>query len=351
MDLARGELFFTVDSDDLLTADALDKINQWEKTIPQCEKFCGFAGSDGDMTGKAINPIFSEEYVDATFFNRYAETGMFIGHDRPWVFYTDVHRQYRYPEFEGEKFIAEAVVWNRMAKDGYQIRCFNDVIYLIEHQEDGYTKKISQILIQSPKGYGLWKAEQMSFLKYGFLRRIKEYYIFYCDLQNKYHWRDIAKYIQASAPVMMFVIIAFKVKAYWLEEMMIKIAVIIPYFGKFPNYFELFLKSCKMNPTIDWIIFTDSKENYHYPANVRRIETTFEELKSRFQKKFDFKIALDSPYKLCDYKVMTGYLFEDYLEGYDYWGYSDVDMLFGDIRKFLLMRKYVNMTRLDIWGT
>lgn len=212
LDLARGELFFTVDSDDLLTADALDKINQWEKTIPQCEKFCGFAGSDGDMTGKAINPIFSEEYVDATFFNRYAETGMFIGHDRPWVFYTDVHRQYRYPEFEGEKFIAEAVVWNRMAKDGYQIRCFNDVIYLIEHQEDGYTKKISQILIQSPKGYGLWKAEQMSFLKYGFLSRIKEYYIFYCDLQNKYHWRDIAKYIQASAPVMMFVIIAFKLK-------------------------------------------------------------------------------------------------------------------------------------------
>lgn len=212
LDLARGELFFTVDSDDLLTADALDKINQWEKTIPQCEKFCGFAGSDGDMTGKAINPIFSEEYVDATFFNRYAETGMFIGHDRPWVFYTDVHRQYRYPEFEGEKFIAEAVVWNRMAKDGYQIRCFNDVIYLLEHQEDGYTKKISQILIQSPKGYGLWKAEQMSFLKYGFLRRIKEYYIFYCDLQNKYHWRDIAKYIQASAPVMMFVIIAFKLK-------------------------------------------------------------------------------------------------------------------------------------------
>ena len=212
LDLARGELFFTVDSDDLLTADALDKINQWEKTIPQCEKFCGFAGSDGDMTGKAINPIFSEEYVDATFFNRYSETGMFIGHDRPWVFYTDVHRQYRYPEFEGEKFIAEAVVWNRMAKDGYQIRCFNDVIYLIEHQEDGYTKKISQILIQSPKGYGLWKAEQMSFLKYSFLRRIKEYYIFYCDLQDKYHWRDVAKYIQAAAPIMMFVIIAFKLK-------------------------------------------------------------------------------------------------------------------------------------------
>lgn len=62
---------------------------------------------------------------------------------------------------------------------------------------------------------------------------------------------------------------------------------------------------------------------------------TFQELKKWFQSKFDFPIVLDSPYKLCDYKVMTGYLFNDYLKDYDYWGYSDADMLFGDIRKFL----------------
>ena len=212
LELARGELFFTVDSDDLLTLDALEKISQWEKTIPQNERFCGLAGSDGDMTGKATNPLFSGEYVDATFFNRYAETGMFIGHDRPWVFYTEVHRQYTYPEFEREKFIAEAVVWNRMAKDGYQIRCFNDVIYLRKHQEDGYTEKISQILIQSPKGYGLWKAEKISFLKYNFIKKIKEYYIFYCDLQEKYHWKKISEYIQAPLPIMKMVMIAFKLK-------------------------------------------------------------------------------------------------------------------------------------------
>lgn len=114
-----------------------------------------------------------------------------------------------------------------------------------------------------------------------------------------------------------------------------KIGIVIPYYGKFPNYFNLFLKSCEKNPTIDWLIFTDIEEKYDYPSNVHRIKMTFDELKKRFQSKFDFKIALDSPYKLCDYKVMTGYLFDDYLEGYDFWGYSDIDMLFGDIRKFL----------------
>lgn len=212
LDLAAGELFFTVDSDDLLTEDALEKIDRWEKTIPLDEKFCGLAGSDGDMSGKAVNPLFPGNYKDATFFNRYAETGMFIGHDRPWVFYTEVHRQYKYPEFDGEKFIAEAVVWNRMAQDGYKIRCFNDVIYLVEQLGDGYTKKISQILIQSPKGYGLWKAEQMSFLKYEFIKKIKEYYIFYCDLQDKYPWRKIAEYIQAPLLIMKIVTILFKLK-------------------------------------------------------------------------------------------------------------------------------------------
>lgn len=113
------------------------------------------------------------------------------------------------------------------------------------------------------------------------------------------------------------------------------IGIVIPYYGKFPNYFDLFLKSCGENPTIDWLIFTDIEGKYEYPANVHRIEMKFEELKERFQNKFNFKIALDSPYKLCDYKVMTGYLFDDYLKEYDFWGYSDVDMLFGDIRKFL----------------
>ena len=43
------------------------------------------------------------------------------------------------------------------------------------------------------------------------------------------------------------------------------IAFVIPYFGKFPNYFSLWLQSCRNNPTIDWLLFTDSNEKYDYP--------------------------------------------------------------------------------------
>lgn len=117
-----------------------------------------------------------------------------------------------------------------------------------------------------------------------------------------------------------------------------KIAIVIPYFGQFPSYFSLFLKSCSYNPDIDWLIFTDneiSKYSVRSPENVYIYKMSFEFLRNKIQKKFNFKISLKVPYKLCDYKPAYGYLFSDYLERYDYWGYCDIDILFGNIKKFL----------------
>lgn len=93
--------------------------------------------------------------------------------------------------------------------------------------------------------------------------------------------------------------------------------------------------SCKNNPSIDWIIFTDDKSKYPYPKNVKIIYTTFEKIKEKIQSYFDFPICLDKPYKLCDYKPTYGEIFSDELKGYDFWGYCDIDLIFGNIRKFL----------------
>ena len=86
LDLAAGEWFFTVDSDDQLTPDAVEKILQWENTLPGDGSFCAFAGSDGDWDGVPTNPIFGKPWVDATFFDRDPSSASFIGYDRPWVF-------------------------------------------------------------------------------------------------------------------------------------------------------------------------------------------------------------------------------------------------------------------------
>lgn len=118
-----------------------------------------------------------------------------------------------------------------------------------------------------------------------------------------------------------------------------KILLILPYFGKFPPYFSLFLQSCRHNPTIDWLLLTDNRESYDYPKNMQVVYTDFSAIQSEIQQKFDVPIILHQPYKLCDYRPAYGYLFRDYLDGYDFWGHCDLDLIFGDLRAFFTDEK------------
>ena len=114
-----------------------------------------------------------------------------------------------------------------------------------------------------------------------------------------------------------------------------KILFICPYFGAFPNYFNLTLNSIKYNPTIDWLIITDITKQYDYPNNVKIINMKFEELQKKVQSCFNFKINLNTPFKMCDFRPAYGIIFKEYLNGYDFWGHCDFDCIYGNLRKFL----------------
>lgn len=113
----------------------------------------------------------------------------------------------------------------------------------------------------------------------------------------------------------------------------LKICVIGVYFGTFPDYISLWLRSCEKNPTIDFLIFSDHAIE-STPDNVQIIHMTLQEMKNRAQNLFDFPISLDRPYKCCDYKPIYGLIFQDFLKQYDYWGHCDFDLIFGDLSKF-----------------
>lgn len=114
-----------------------------------------------------------------------------------------------------------------------------------------------------------------------------------------------------------------------------RIAFILPYFGKFDSLFPLWLESCRYNADIDWFIFTDDKSPYKYPSNVKVTYMSFADMKQHIQQFYDFPIALNSPYRLCNFKPAYGEIFKDYLQGYDAWGFCDNDMLFGDLKKMM----------------
>ena len=114
-----------------------------------------------------------------------------------------------------------------------------------------------------------------------------------------------------------------------------RLCFVIPYFGHFPNYFPLFLKTCGANSDYNWLIFTDDQNEYDYPKNVQRVKMTFEECKLAIKSKFNCPINIGNPYKLCDLKPMYGYIFEEYLKDYRFWGHCDVDTIMGNLSNWL----------------
>jgi hypothetical protein len=107
------------------------------------------------------------------------------------------------------------------------------------------------------------------------------------------------------------------------------------WFGEFPAYMDCILRSCAGNPDIDWLILTDNRTPRKFPPNVHIKHTSLDELRALFSAKLGFAANLPASHSLHTFKPAFGYFFEEPLKDYDFWGYCDFDMIFGDLRKFL----------------
>ncbi len=144
LDMAAGEIFFIVDSDDYLTDNSLERLLYWFSTIEKEKdsgKFAGVAGLRGapeSIGGSMLGETFQGEFIDARYHER--KKHKIIG-DKAEAFYTNVLKSYRFPEFEGENFIKESVVWAKIGNDGYRLRYFNEIIYICEYLKGGLTNQ------------------------------------------------------------------------------------------------------------------------------------------------------------------------------------------------------------------
>ncbi|MEO8254327.1 MAG: DUF6625 family protein [Flavobacterium sp.] len=114
-----------------------------------------------------------------------------------------------------------------------------------------------------------------------------------------------------------------------------KIALINCFFGKFPWYFNIFIKSCEYNPSVNFIIFTDNKSIKDKPENVQLIYFTLADFNKLASQILNLDVKITKAYKLCDFKPTYGLLFEKYLTQYDFWGICDIDIVLGRIREFI----------------
>lgn len=97
---------------------------------------------------------------------------------------------------------------------------------------------------------------------------------------------------------------------------------ITPYFGEFPEWMEKYKAHFEevLRPAgYDWLLDTDLEG---------------------FKKRVKDKLGIDYPGlpgtgKVWDYRGALGFLYEEEIKGYDFWGHTDFDVVYGDVNKWV----------------
>ena len=129
-----------------------------------------------------------------------------------------------------------------------------------------------------------------------------------------------------------------------------KIYLILPYFGIFPTYFQLYLDSLSINKSILTVLILSDIPigSYILPENAIFSHMTLENVKERiitfFKEEYNKIVCkqdiLNNNYKLCDFRPVFFNIFSDKvaalnLSSEDYVGWGDCDLIYGNISSFL----------------
>lgn len=185
---AEGKLFFIVDSDDTLLPNAIEKINQWAESLDNSHKWCGIAGLRGYSENKVIGQHPFADFIDAK--NTEREKYHLEG-DKAEVYFTKILKKYPFPEIPGENFISEEIVWNAIARDGYYLRWFNEIIYIGSYLEEGLTKDYSKDE-KNPQGRLLWAKGQLESYPNNWRKQFSTIAIYFNTVHKKKKTKEIA---------------------------------------------------------------------------------------------------------------------------------------------------------------
>ena len=141
LDVARGELFLPLDSDDTVVDDAVETIvNEWNKIKSRLDfaEYSGLGFHCKDETGQIVGTPWPEDHIvsnDLEMYFIYKVRGEKWGPIR-----TDIMNEFRSPAIKG-KFFSESTVWFQIAQK-YKKAYINKALRLYEiHADSVSTKK------------------------------------------------------------------------------------------------------------------------------------------------------------------------------------------------------------------
>lgn len=150
LDKAQGDYFICVDSDDYLVDGAVDKIISY---MEAAQGNAIVAAYKADDRGNILSDRFPEKVQDITW----SELGTVYNCSGEFtlIFNTAFAKSYRFPEFEGENFMTEAVVYDKMSSNA-ELHLVPEIITICEYYDDGLTRSANRLMKNNPAGYCLY---------------------------------------------------------------------------------------------------------------------------------------------------------------------------------------------------
>ncbi len=175
MEHIRGNYVLILDSDDLLTNNAVETVKRYWQEYSSIQNVGVLIFLRGHTKNDPLCIGLTEKKPISMF---HQERKIFSGNDCCEVIRTDLFKNFPFPVFDGELFLSEGALWNRVAMQ-YKCVFINEVLYLCEYLEDGLTRSGRALRIRNPKG-GMFNSLLCMNPKAGVKSRIKSGLLFCC---------------------------------------------------------------------------------------------------------------------------------------------------------------------------
>ena len=131
--------------------------------------FVAYCSRRGDLSGNPTGKRWIDDKRKISFFDLY-EKHKYRG-ELVLIWISRILKQYSFPVFENEKFVTENVLYYQISYDK-PIKLINDVFYLFEYKQDGYTKQGEKLYYKNPYGYAIYRY-QVGYLSSNLLKKIR----------------------------------------------------------------------------------------------------------------------------------------------------------------------------------
>ena len=204
LDYAKGEIFLCIDSDDILKKNILYTIAKDFEKVKKNKKIGGIAYIQGYINdkNKIIGTTFPNDNQEINYFDIYHKQK--VRGDKLIILKTSVAKEYYFPLIEGEKFVPEALIFNRISRK-YNFIVKNIIAAYKEYLNEGYSNNYFNLVKRNPLGNMLYFKELYDLEKK--IYNIYGYILF--GIYGKVKFRDILKEHPAKILIILLYIPVF----------------------------------------------------------------------------------------------------------------------------------------------